>query len=111
MKKLHYKDYFGTINVSDKDNILYGHVIGIKGLLSYEGETVAELKKDFQSVIDEYIADCKKNGIKPQVSYKGSFNVRITPKLHKSLAEYADSKGESLNSAVETAIEKLVKAN
>ena len=61
MSTLHYKDYYGTINVSEEDNILYGKVIGIKGLLSYEGETVEELKQDFREVVDEYIADCKRN--------------------------------------------------
>ena len=83
MSTLHYKDYYGTINVSEEDNILYGKVIGIKGLLSYEGETVEELKQDFQEVVDEYIADCKKNNIKPQISYKGTFNVSITPDLNR----------------------------
>lgn len=111
MKTLHYKDYYGTVNVSEEDNILYGQVIGIKGLLSYEGTTVVELKQDFQEVVDEYIADCKKNNIKPQVSYKGTFNVRIKPELHRSLVEYADENNESLNSAVTTAIKNLVQAN
>ncbi|AFR22693.1 type II toxin-antitoxin system HicB family antitoxin [Lactobacillus helveticus] len=108
MKMLHYKDYYGTVNISEEDNVLYGKVIGIKGLLSYEGETVEELKQDFHNVVDEYIADCKRNNIKPQVSYKGTFNVRITPELHKDLVEYAEANNESLNSAVTTAIERLV---
>lgn len=111
MSTLHYKDYYGTINVSEEDNILYGKVIGIKGLLSYEGETVEELKQDFREVVDEYIADCKRNNIKPQISYKGTFNVRIAPELHRDLAKYADNNKESLNSAVTTAIENLVQAN
>lgn len=108
MKMLNYKDYYGTVNISEEDNVLYGKVIGIKGLLSYEGETVEELKQDFHNVVDEYIADYKRNNIKPQVSYKGTFNVRITPELHKDLAEYAEANSESLNSAVTTAIERLV---
>ena len=108
MKMLHYKDYYGTVNISEEDNVLYGKVIGIKGLLSYEGETVEELKQDFHNVVDEYIAGCKRNNIKPQVSYKGTFNVRITPELHKDLVEYAEANNESLNSAVTTAIERLV---
>lgn len=67
MKILHYKDYYGTVNVSEEDNILYGKVIGIKGLLSYEGKTTEDLKRDFQGIIDEYIADCKRKNIKPQI--------------------------------------------
>ena len=55
------KDYYGTVNIFEEDNVLYGKVIGIKGLLSYEGETVEELKQDFHNVVDEYIADYIKN--------------------------------------------------
>ncbi|NRO27280.1 DNA repair protein [Lactobacillus helveticus] len=60
MKMLHYKDYYGTVNISEEDNVLHGKVIDIKGLLSYEGETVEELKQDFHNVVDEYITDCKR---------------------------------------------------
>ncbi|MCI2031728.1 type II toxin-antitoxin system HicB family antitoxin, partial [Limosilactobacillus sp.] len=102
---LHYKDYYGTIETSLKDNILYGKVVGIRGLLSYEGNTLEELKKDFRGVVDEYLDDCKERGIKPQISYKGNFNVRVTPKLHRDLVVYAEQKDESLNSVVREAIE------
>ncbi|WP_420907646.1 toxin-antitoxin system HicB family antitoxin [Lactobacillus gallinarum] len=34
--------------------------------------------------------------------------MRITPELHKDLAEYAEANNESLNSAVTTLIERLV---
>ena len=50
MKMLHYKYYYGTVNISEEDNV---QVIGIKGLLSYEGETVEKLKQDFYNVVDE----------------------------------------------------------
>ena len=109
-KELSYKGYYGSVDYSLEDDVLYGKVIGIKGLLSYEGQTLDELKKDFQGVVDEYLADCEAQGIKPQKSYKGSFNVRITPELHMKAAAYAASQAESLNSLVEKAIKKYVNA-
>jgi predicted HicB family RNase H-like nuclease len=39
-----------------------GKVIGIQSLISYEGKTGKELKKDFQEAIDEYLEACKING-------------------------------------------------
>ena len=68
MRRLHYKDYCGTVNISEKDNILYGQVIGIKGLLSYEGSTINELEQDFRAVVDGYLKDVRQKHIKPQVS-------------------------------------------
>ena len=51
---LSYKDYNGTVEYSDDDKCFYGKVVGIKSLLSYEGVSVQELEKNFQSTIDEY---------------------------------------------------------
>lgn len=41
---LSYKDYNGTVEYSKEDNCLFGKVVGIKSLLSYEGDSVKELE-------------------------------------------------------------------
>ena len=109
-KLLEYKGYYGTVEFSLEDQVLHGKVIGINGLLSYEGETIRELENDFHDVIDEYLADCKANNLVPQKSYKGSFNVRIEPRLHHDLAILAEKKGELLNQLVSEALAKYAYA-
>lgn len=59
MKHLEYKGYTGSIEYSKEDDLLYGKVLGIRGLISYEGRTGKELEKDFKEVIDNYLTDCK----------------------------------------------------
>jgi predicted HicB family RNase H-like nuclease len=105
---LSYKNYNGTVEYSKEDGCLFGKVVGIKSLLSYEGDSIQELEKDFQTVIDEYIADCEERGVQPEQPYKGSFNVRISPELHRTIAIYAMEHGKTLNAAVEEAIGKIV---
>lgn len=105
---LSYKNYNGTVEYSKENKCLYGKVIGIKSLLSYEGNSVSELETDFQNVINEYLEDCKNRGVEPEISYKGTFNVRISPELHRMLAIYAVEHGKSLNAAVEEAIGNMV---
>jgi len=83
MKYLEYKDYMGTIEYSSEDNLLYGKVLGIRGLISYEGETGKVLQEDFKLAIDTYLADCKAEGKIPERPFKGSFNVRIPATLHQ----------------------------
>ncbi len=101
---MNYKGYIGTVEFSESDNVLFGKVLGINGLISYEGTDVNSLREDFHSAVDDYIADCLANGIEPQKTYKGVFNVRLSPELHKNLAEYALQNGKTLNSAVEEAV-------
>lgn len=104
-----YKNYNGTVEFSKEDQCLYGKVVGIKSLLSYEGNSVQELQTDFQNVIDEYLNDCEERDVQPEQPYKGSFNVRIKPELHRNIALYAIEHGKSLNAVVEEAIEYMVR--
>ena len=105
---LSYKNYNGTVEYSKEDECLFGKVIGIRSLLSYEGDSVKELEQDFQNVIDEYLDDCKKQKVEPEQPYKGTFNVRISPELHRNIAVYAIEHGKTLNAAVEEAIGNMI---
>ncbi len=104
MKNLEYKGYTGTIEYSKEDELLYGKVIGVKSLLSYEGLTGAKLEVDFKSVIDEYLEDCKALGIAPEKPFKGSFNVRIPSELHRDAVLKAMELNTSLNGFVSESI-------
>lgn len=105
---LSYKNYNGTVEYSKEDKCLFGKVVGLKSLLSYEGNSVQELEEDFQNVIDEYLNDCDERNVEPEQPYKGSFNVRINPELHRVVAIYAMEHGKSLNAAVEEALKQYV---
>lgn len=105
---LSYKKYNGTVEYSKEEECLFGKVVGIKSLLSYEGNSIQELEQDFKNVIDEYLNDCEERNVQPEQPYKGTFNVRIRPELHRSIALYAIEHGKSLNAAVEEAIEKVI---
>lgn len=105
---LSYKNYNGTVEYSKEDKCLFGKVVGIKSVLSYEGDSVRELEQDFQNVIDEYLIDCKDRNMEPEQPYKGTFNVRISSELHRNIAVYAIEHGTSLNAAVEEAIGNMV---
>ena len=108
MKNLEYKGYTGSIEYSKEDELLYGRVLGIKGLISYEGQTGHELEDDFKEAIDVYLADCKETGKIPEKPFKGSFNVRIPSKLHQEAALLAMQDKMSLNNFVAESIKERI---
>ncbi len=108
MKYLDYKGYTGSIEYSQDDDLLYGRVLGIKSLISYEGSTGKELYADFKSAIDEYIATCEEEGLKAEKPFKGSFNVRLSSKLHEKAALLAMESKTSLNAYVAESIRMRV---
>ena len=105
---MEYKGYVGSVEFSEADGVFFGTVQGIRSLISYEGETAGELVRDFHEAVDDYLLLCEEEGTKPETAYKGSFNVRLAPELHRNAAIYAMTHNQSLNSFVEAAVrEKL----
>lgn len=108
MKYLQYKGYTGSIEYSQEDNLLYGSVLGIKSLISYEGLTGGALYEDFKAAVDAYLSTCEDQGIQAEKPFKGSFNVRLSSKLHEKAALLAMETKTSLNAFVAEAIRMRV---
>lgn len=105
---MEYKGYVGSVEFSEENCIFFGKVMGIRALLSYEGSTARELVADFHGAVDDYLAMCEAEGKEPEKAFKGSFNVRISPELHKQLVVRATAQQMSLNSYVEQALANSV---
>ena len=101
---MEYKGYVGSVEFSEEDAVLFGKVMGVRALISYEGESGKELLEDFHAAVDEYLALCEEKGMEPERAYKGSFNVRISPDLHRKISVLAAGEHISLNSFVENAL-------
>lgn len=100
MNTMTYKGYEGSVEYSEADNCLFGKVLFVRSLLTYEGQTLDEIRRDFQDAVDDYLELCKDKGWTPEKPFKGSFNVRVSPAVHRKLAKAAAEKGESLNKYV-----------
>lgn len=103
MSYLQYKGYLGTIEPQLEDGTLFGKLAFIRDLVTYEANTLTELQREFEASVDLYLADCKELGRTPQVPLKGTFNIRISPELHRAAVMAAGDK--SLNAFVAEAIE------
>ena len=108
---MEYKGYYAKIEYSSEDNIFFGSIIGIDDSITFEGKSVTELETAFQEAVDDYLEMCHKIGKEPQKFYKGSFNVRIDPELHRKASLLAKSNKMSLNKFVEKAICDSLKIN
>ena len=105
---MEYKGYIGSVEFSETDEVFFGKVLGIRALISYEGTSAKELIEDFHGAVDAYLEMCSEMGEEPEKAYKGSFNIRISPELHKQIAVYAMSQQLSINSLVECALQNFV---
>ena len=106
VKTLKYKGYFGSVEFSEEDNLLFGEILGINGLVNYEGKTMQELTDSFHEAVEDYLAFCSDHGWTPQKSFSGAFNVRIAPDTHREIANLAAEAGISI---VKRALAEAVK--
>ena len=110
MNTMTYKGYIGSVNYSDKDQVFFGKIEGINGLVNFEGESVKELTEAFHEAVDDYLAYCQDEGIEPDKSYTGVLNVRLTPAIHRQIAMLALQAGLSINAYIKDALEEKVKS-
>ena len=108
---IRHKGFLGSIHYSPDDECFHGRIEGIDDLISFEGRSVDELKAGFKEAVEDYLILCRKVGKNPARSYNGSFNVRVSPDLHKKAVRKSISEGISLNRLVRRAIEKEVGRN
>jgi predicted HicB family RNase H-like nuclease len=101
---LNYCGYYGSIEASPEDNCLFGKLQFIRALVSYEGQTVAELEQAFHDAVDEYLADCAGAKQAPEIPCKGSFNVRVGHDLHLAASVEAARRSVTLNDLTRQAL-------
>jgi predicted HicB family RNase H-like nuclease len=59
----------------------------------------------FHQSIDNYLQMCANTGKTPDKEFKGTFNIRISPELHRGISLQAAQQGISLNQYVLNALE------
>jgi predicted HicB family RNase H-like nuclease len=106
--QLKHKGYIGSIEASIEDNCLFGKLLFIKALVSYEGKTVAELDAAFCNAVDDYIQTCEGLGQTPEKPCKGSFNVRVGHDLHLAAALAATRQKVTLNDLTRQALNEFL---
>lgn len=110
MKQLEHKGYTGTAELSVEDGVFAGKIAFIRDLVTFESSTAAGLVRAFKEAVDDYLEDCRKSGRAPDRPFKGQFNVRTSPKIHRAYAMMAAERGVSFNEAVAGALEAGVAA-
>lgn len=104
-KTLSYAGYEGTVEVDIDRGVCHGKIMFIDDLITYESETPKGLEKEFKEAVDDYLDTCRTLGRQALKPLSGTFNVRISPELHREVKVRAMQDGSSLNEVVSRAID------
>lgn len=110
MDILKYKDYEGTTELDMIRGVCRGKVLFIDDLVTYESASPADLQKEFEAAVDDYLETCAVLGKEPLRPFRGLFNVRVTPAIHRSATLRAVADEVSLNDVVVRALDTFLNA-
>lgn len=108
MNTMTYKGYTARIDYDERDNIFAGRILGIRTIISFHGDTVDQLRAEFELAIKDYLADCKDQGIHPDKPASGKMLLRVPPEIHGRALVAAQAAGKSLNQWATEVLEQAV---
>ena len=108
---MEYKGYIGVVEFDDEAGIFHGEVVNTRDVITFQGMSVAEIKKAFRESVDDYLEFCKKRGEESDKPFSGKLVLRMEPSLHRALAVKARRSKKSLNSLIVETLEKTRMAN
>ncbi|MCF8153545.1 MAG: type II toxin-antitoxin system HicB family antitoxin [Rhodoferax sp.] len=97
MNTMNHKGYTARIEFDERDNIFVGRVLGLRSIISFHGETVSDLRHEFEVAIEDFLNDCKEQGVKPEKPASGKLMLRVSPEIHGAALVAAQASGKSLN--------------
>ncbi len=97
MNTMSHKGYTARVEYDERDNIFVGRILGIRSIISFHGETVAELRNEFEIAVNDYLDECKQQGVAPEKPASGKLLLRIPPETHGRALVAAQAAGKSLN--------------
>src|SRR5260370_30400656 len=97
---MEYKGYVGQVEYLDEAEIFHGEVINTRDVITFQGATVAELKRAFHDSVEDYLAFCAARREEPEKPFSGQFVTRVSPDLHRRGDLPAPPSGHRLNPRV-----------
>ncbi len=105
---MEYKSYIGKVEIDDEAGILYGEVINVRDVITFEGASVDEIQKAFRESIDDYLDFCAQCNESPEKPFSGKFVIRLPAELHRKAYIQAKLADKSLNSWVAEVLQTVL---
>lgn len=106
MTMMRYRDYAATVDYDDDVGTFHGEVVNLRDVITFQGQSVDELRQAFAESVDDYIAFCRTRGEEPEAPYTGELLLHVEPGLHRAMASAAKRIGVSLDAWMKNTLER-----
>lgn len=105
---IEYKGYTGVLEYDSEKDAFHGTVVNTNDVVTFYGESAAELREEMKKSIEEYLAFCRERGREPEKPFSGKLMIRASPELHRRVALQAARQRKSMNTWVQEILEKAL---
>ena len=90
---MEYKSYVAQVAFDDEAGVFHGEVVNIRDVITFEGESVDELRQAFEESVEDYLAFCAERNEAPDQPFNGRIIVQLTPEQHRNVIIAAEKAG------------------
>ena len=78
---MEYRGYVAKVECDDGAGVFHGEVLNLRDVITFEGKTVAELRKAFRDSVDDYLEFCAERKEVPRKNQwvRGGANEAVAP--------------------------------
>lgn len=105
---MEHNGYIGKVDFDEEAGVFHGEVINTRDVITFQGRSVAELKKAFKDSVEDYLTFCASRQEEPDKPFSGQFVTRVSPDLHRQINLAASLSGKSLNAWVSEQLQSAV---
>jgi predicted HicB family RNase H-like nuclease len=102
---MHYKGYPARVEYSAEDGCLVGRVLGIRDVIGFHGDSVAEAENDFREAVDFYLESCERRGKTPNLPENGDIPFSIPAGIYSRISLAAEVSGQTIDDMVIDALQ------
>ena len=98
---MEYKNFGADITYSRNEERFIGVVVGASQDLTFSGKSVAELRANFEAIVDKHLARCNAKATDPYRKFSGKLIIRLGGDLHRDITLAAQANNKSVNKWIE----------
>ena len=94
---MEYKGYIGRVELDDEAGLFHGEVINARDVITFQGTSVEDVKREFRTSVDVYLEFCAEQGKVPDNPNAGHLVLDIAPELQTAIIRAATREHKSVD--------------
>jgi predicted HicB family RNase H-like nuclease len=94
---MEYKGYIGRVEFDNEAGLFHGEVINARDVITFQGTTAEEIRREFQVSVDVYLEFCTEQGKTPDNPNAGHLVLDIAPELQTAMIQAAKREQKNLD--------------